>query len=194
MAIRIPLTFHCMERKREKVFQSVQIGRFWHEILAAVLQQVVDIGQLNRPLAFMKVPYRQLHFPDICSSSYSIFSWVYANYFGDVLCSDKHARGSPTSARYSGGSWRLVEGFTKATAFPILAGRSYTLTFWVYSDTTLRLQVTGTTRVENQRLLWLVAVVWCIKSSTRSGRALHRLDIASSQLADMIIDPRNRQV
>lgn len=59
---------------------------------------------------------------------------VYANYFGDVLCSDKHARGSPTSARYSGGSWRLVEGFTKATAFPILAGRSYTLTFWVYSD------------------------------------------------------------
>lgn len=73
---------------------------------------------------------------------------VYANYFGDVLCSDKHARGSPTSARYSGGSWRLVEGFTKATAFPILAGRSYTLTFWVYSDTTLRLQVTGTTRVQ----------------------------------------------
>jgi hypothetical protein len=59
---------------------------------------------------------------------------VYASNFGDVLCSDKHAKGSPTSARYSGGSWRLVEGFTKATAFPILAGRSYTLTFWVYSD------------------------------------------------------------
>ena len=77
MAIRIPLHFPPYGKKKRKrsgrVFQSVQIVRFWHEILAVIQQQVVDIGQFNRPLASMKVPYRQLHFPDMLFSILDFF-------------------------------------------------------------------------------------------------------------------------
>ena len=51
-----PVQWPSVKEKRKRcwsVFQSIQIGRFWHEILAAIQQHVVDIGQLNRPLAFI---------------------------------------------------------------------------------------------------------------------------------------------
>lgn len=99
-----------MERKREKVCQSVQIGRFWHEILAAVLQQVVDIGQLNRPLAFMKVPYRQLHFPDICSSSYSIFAHLLRFFFLNDEDDEHLVLTSPAHSDASSGKVKLNFG------------------------------------------------------------------------------------
>ena len=55
-------------------------------------------------------------------------------YGAAVMCGASHVKFGDTSARFSGSSWHLIEGYTRETAFPLVAGRRYTLTFWAYSD------------------------------------------------------------
>jgi hypothetical protein len=57
---------------------------------------------------------------------------VYHIYGAQAICSAAQAKDGETSVRFRGGGWHLIEAYAKDTAFKVVAGRAYTLTFWVY--------------------------------------------------------------